>query len=80
MRISRYNAYLNNTQIAPQFGSVISRVRCHLTYYTVTSVRKRGGAMETILLQIIYLLFFGLVGVSIIAIALIIALVVILSK
>ena len=58
----------------------ISRVRCHLTYYAVTSVRKRGGAMETILLQIIFLLFFGLVGVSIIAIALIIALVVILSK
>ena len=58
----------------------ISRVRCHLTYYTVTSVRKRGGAMETILLQIIYLLFFGIVGGSIIAIALIIALVVILSK
>ena len=58
----------------------ISRVSCHLTYYTVTSVRKRGGAMETILLQIIFLLFFGLVGVSIIAIALIIALVVILSK
>ena len=53
---------------------------CHLTYYTVTSVRKRGGAMETILLQIIYLLFFGLVGITIIAIALIIALVVILSK
>ena len=57
-----------------------SRVRCHLTYYTVTSVGKRGGAMETVLLQIIYLLFFGLVAVTIIAIALIIALVVILSK
>ena len=58
----------------------ISGVRCHLTYYTVTSVRKRGGAMETLLLHIIYLLFFGLVGVTIIAIALIIALVIILSK
>ena len=57
-----------------------SRVCCHLTYYTVASVRKQGGAMETILLHIIYLLFFGLVGVSIIAIALIITLVVILSK
>ena len=31
----------------------ISGVRCHLTYYTVTSVRKRGGAMETLLLHII---------------------------
>ena len=58
----------------------ISGVCCHLTYYTVTSVRKRGGAMETILLQIIFLLFFGLVGVSIIAIAMNIALLVILSK
>ena len=60
----------------------ISGVFCHLTftYYTVTSVGKRGGAMETLLLHIIYLLFFGLVGVTIIAIALIIALVVILSK
>ena len=51
----------------------------HLTY-TVTSVRKRGGAMEQLLLQIINLLFFSLVGVTIIAIALIIAIVVILSK
>ena len=58
----------------------ISGVCCHLTYYTVTSVGKRGGAMETLLLHIIYLLFFGLVGVTIIAIALIIALVIILSK
>ena len=48
--------------------------------FTVSSVRKRGGAMEIVLLHIIYLLFFGLVGVTIIAIALIIALVVILSK
>ena len=39
-----------------------------------------GGAMETIVLQTIYLLFFGLVGVTIIAVALIITLVIILSK
>ena len=45
-----------------------------------TTVGKRGGAMETILLQIIYLLLLGLVGITIIAIALIIALVVILCK
>ena len=45
-----------------------------------TSVGKRGGAMETVLLQIIWLLFFGLITVTIIAIALIIALVVISSK
>ena len=44
------------------------------------AVRKRGGAMETVLLQIIYLLFFGLVVITIIAIALIIALVIILCK
>lgn len=44
------------------------------------SVRKRGGAMETILLHIIYLLFLSLVVITIIAIALIIALVVILCK
>ena len=44
------------------------------------SVGKRGGAMETVLLQIIWLLFFGLITVTIIAIALIIALVVISSK
>ena len=44
------------------------------------AVRKRGGAMEIILLKIIWLLFFGLVAVTIIAIALIIALVIILSK
>lgn len=39
-----------------------------------------GGAMETVLLQIIFLLFYGLVGVTIIAVALIITLVIILSK
>ena len=39
-----------------------------------------GGAMETVLLQIIFLLFCGLVGVTIIAVALIITLVIILSK
>lgn len=49
-------------------------------YIHSATVRKRGGAMETVLLQIIYLLFFGLVEVTIIAIALIIALVVILCK
>ena len=48
--------------------------------FTVSSVGKRGGAMEIILLHIMYLLFFGLVGITIIAIALIITLVVILSK
>ena len=49
-------------------------------YFTVSSVGKWGGAMEIILLHIIYLLFFGLVGVTTVAIALLIALVVILSK
>jgi len=48
--------------------------------FTVSSVGKRGGAMEIVLLHIMYLLFFGLVGITIIAIALIITLVVILSK
>ena len=39
-----------------------------------------GGAMEILLIQLIYLLFFGLIGVTIIAVALIITLVIILSK
>ena len=39
-----------------------------------------GGAMKTVLLQIIFLLFCRLVGVTIIAVALIITLVIILSK
>ena len=39
-----------------------------------------GGAMETLLIHLIYLLFFGLIGVTIIAVALIITLVIILSK
>ena len=58
----------------------ISRVCCQPYILHSSSVRKRGGAMETVLLHIIYLLFFGLVGVTVIAIALIITLVVILSK
>lgn len=42
---------------------------------------KRGGAMvELQLLAIIYLLFFGLVGVTIVAITLIIVLTIIISK
>ena len=48
--------------------------------FTVSSVGKRGGAMESVLIHIIYLLSFGLVGVTAVAIALIIALVIILSK
>ena len=41
---------------------------------------KAGGAMiESVLLEVIYLLFFGLVGMTVIAIALIITLVMILS-
>ena len=51
-----------------------------LTYYS-NNCGKRGGAMiEQALLLITYLLFFGLVSVTIIAIALIITLVIILSK
>ena len=49
-------------------------------YIHSIAVRKRGGAMEDLLIQLIYLLFFSLVGITIIAIALIIALVIILSK
>ena len=47
---------------------------------TSNSWGKRGGAMELYLLEIIYLLLFGLVGITIVAIALIITLVVILGK
>ena len=56
--------------------------RCGLPPYIISnSLGKRGGAMiETVLLQIIYLLFFGLVSITIIAILLIIALAIVLSK
>ena len=40
-----------------------------------------GGAMiESVLIQLVWLLFFGLVAVTIVAVALIITLVIILSK
>ena len=49
--------------------------------YTEFSVRKRGGIMvESYLIYTIYLLFFGLVGVTTINIALIVALAILLSK
>lgn len=49
--------------------------------YTVLSVRKRGGFMvESYLIYTIYLLFYGLVGVTAINIALIVALAILLSK
>ena len=49
--------------------------------YTVSSVRKRGGFMvESYLIYTIYLLFFGLVVVTTINIALIVALAILLSK
>lgn len=49
--------------------------------YTVSSVRKWGGFMvETYLINTIYLLLYGLVGVTTINIALIIAITVLLSK
>ena len=56
--------------------------RCGLPPYIISdSLGKRGGAMiEEQVLAIIYLLFFGLVGVTIVAIALIITLVIILSN
>lgn len=50
------------------------------TLHTQFYCENGGGAMETILIQLIYLLFYGLVGVTIIAVALIITLVIILSK
>ena len=56
--------------------------RCGLPpYINSNSWGKRGGAMvETVLLEIIYLLFFGLIGVTIIAITLIIVLTVVSSN
>ena len=50
------------------------------TLHTQFYCENGGGAMETLLIQLIYLLFFGLIGVTIIAVALIITLVIILSK
>jgi len=51
------------------------------TYIINNKRGKRGGAMvETVLLEIIYLLFFGLIGITIIAITIIIALAMILSN
>ena len=50
-------------------------------YIHSNSWGKRGGAMiEAVLLEVICLLFFGLIVVTIIAITLIIALVIILSN
>lgn len=58
----------------------IADVVYHLTYDS-NNCGKRGGAMiEQLLLAIIYLLFLGLVSVTIIAISLIITLVIILSN
>ena len=49
--------------------------------YTDFSVRKRGGFMvESYLINTIYLLFYGLVGITTINIALIIAVAILLSK
>ena len=58
----------------------LSRVYCHL-HTQIFSVRKWGGIMvESYLIYTIYLLFYGLVGVTTINIALIIAITVLLSK
>ena len=56
--------------------SSVSATTLHTQFYCENG----GGAMETLLIQLIYLLFFGLIGVTIIAVALIITLVIILSK
>jgi len=58
----------------------LSRVCCHLHTQNF-SVRKWGGFMvESYLIYTIYILFYALVGVTIINIALIIALAILLSK
>lgn len=56
--------------------------RCGLPPYIISnSLGKRGGAMvEAVLLEIIYLLLFGLIGVTIIAITLTIVLTIVLSN
>lgn len=57
--------------------SSVSATTLHTQFYCENG----GGAMiEAVLLEIIYLLFFALVGVTIIAFALIITLVIILRK
>ena len=49
--------------------------------YTVPSVRKWGGFMEvSYLIYTIYLLFYGLVGLTAINIALIVAIAILLSQ
>ena len=55
---------------------------CVTTYIiAVLAVRTGGGVMvEAVLIQLIWLLFFGLVATTIIAFALIITLVILLSK
>lgn len=50
------------------------------TLHTQFYCENGGGAMEILLIQLIWLLFFGIVTVTVIAFALIITLVVILSK
>ena len=56
--------------------------RCGLpSYISSLNCGKRGGAMvEAVLLEIIYLLLFGLVGVTIIAIILTIVLTMVLNN
>ena len=57
------------------------QAECVATYIHSSSVRKRGGVMvESSLILTTYLLFFGLVFITIINIALIIALAILLSK
>ena len=60
-------------------GNEISSVGA-TTLHTQFYCENGGGAMESVLLQMIFLLFLGLVGITIIAVALIITLVIILSK
>ena len=71
--------YLLNV-IVLSIGNEISNVRAttlHIQFYC----KNGGGAMiESILIQIIWLLFYGLISVTIIAFALIITLVVFMSK
>ncbi len=54
---------------------------CVLPLYIHSSnCENGGGAMELLFIQLLYLLFFGIIGITIIAIALIITLVIILSQ
>ena len=55
MRISRYNDYLNNTQIALQFGSVINRCGFSISYNYYTQILGKSKIIFKIKLNVLHI-------------------------